>query len=111
MRKQGSLHVLTSLILWDVPDIVYWRTHLMATLQSANSGKLLRLLGTNHVPIGHDYQTLPTCSINAKPLNLWSFERHRSHAKCDRKRTAHVSTSMTEYLSHRIQGGLEAGGT
>ena len=81
MQKQGSLHVLTSLVLWAVADIVYWRTHLKTTMQSAHSGKLLLLLSTNHVQINHDFLTSPTCLINAKLLNLWSFEQHCSHAK------------------------------
>ena len=35
----------------------------------ANSGKLLLLLGANHVQIGHDSQTSGTCSVFAKLLN------------------------------------------
>ena len=49
-----------------------------------------------------------TCSVNAKLLNLWNFERHRSHATRDRKRTAHVSTSNIERVSHRIRRLLSA---
>ena len=42
-----------------------------------------------------------TCLVNSKLLDLWSFERHCSHTKRDRKRTAHVSTSTIERVSHR----------
>ena len=49
-----------------------------------------------------------TCSVNAKLLNLWNFERHRSHATRDRKRTAHVSTNNIERVSHRIRRLLSA---
>ena len=45
---------------------------------------------------------LDTYLVNAKLLNLWNFECHRSHATHDRKRTAYISTSNIECVSHHI---------
>ena len=73
----------------------------------AHFGKLLLLLGANHVQIGHDFQPGYVFG-QRKLLNLWNFERHRSHATRDRKRTAHVSTSIIERVSHRIRRLLSA---
>ena len=76
-------------------------------MQCAHFGKLLLLLGANHVQIGHDFQ--PGYMFGQrKLLNLWNFERHRSHATRDRKRTAHVSTRIIERVSHRIRRLLSA---
>ena len=49
---------------------------------------------------GHDFQTSDTCSANAKLLNLWSFEWHRSHAKRDRKRAPHMSQQASSSACH-----------
>ena len=76
-------------------------------MQCAHFGKLLLLLGANHVQIGHDFQPGYVFG-QRKLLNLWNFERHRSHATRDRKRTAHVSTSIIEHVSHRIRRLLSA---
>ncbi len=58
---------------------------------------------TSHVELGPSY-----VFGQRKLLNLWNFERHRSHATRDRKRTAHVSTSIIEHVSHRIRRLLSA---
>ena len=76
-------------------------------MQCAHFGKLLLFLGANHVQIGHDFQPGYVFG-QRKLLNLWNFERHRSHATRDRKRTAHVSTSIIERVSHRIRRLLSA---
>ena len=73
----------------------------------AHFGKLLLLLGANHVQISRDFQPGYVFG-QRKLLNLWNFERHRSHATRDRKRTAHVSISNIERVSHRIRRLLSA---
>ena len=116
-RQQGSLHVLTpkerphrgrhrpqdrEICNGSTPSRRRRRLPSMA-----HFGKLLLLLGANHVQIGHDFQ--PGYMFGQrKLLNLWNFERHRSHATRDRKRTAHVSTSIIERVSHRIRRLLSA---
>jgi hypothetical protein len=116
-RQQGSLHVLTpkerphrgrhrpqdrEICNGSTPSRRRRRLPSMA-----HFGKLLLLLGANHVQIGHDFQPGYVFG-QRKLLNLWNFERHRSHATRDRKRTAHVSTSIIERVSHRIRRLLSA---
>ena len=116
-RQQGSLHVLTpkerphrgrhrpqdrEICTGSTPSRRRRRLPSMA-----HFGKLLLLLGANHVQIGHDFQPGYVFG-QRKLLNLWNFERHRSHATRDRKRTAHVSTSIIERVSHRIRRLLSA---
>ena len=116
-RQQGSLHVLTpkerphrgrhrpqdrEICNGSTPSRRRRRLPSMA-----HFGKLLLLLGANHVQIGHDFQPGYVFG-QRKLLNLWNFERHRSHATRDRKRTAHVSTSNIERVSHRIRRLLSA---
>ena len=116
-RQQGSLHVLTpkerphrgrhrpqdrEICNGSTPSRRRQRLPSMA-----HFGKLLLLLGANHVQIGHDFQPGYVFG-QRKLLNLWNFERHRSHATRDRKRTAHVSTSIIERVSHRIRRLLSA---
>ena len=116
-RQQGSLHVLTpkerphrgrhrpqdrEICTGSTPSRRRRRLPSMA-----HFGKLLLLLGANHVQIGHDFQPGYVFG-QRKLLNLWNFERHRSHATRDRKRTAHVSTSNIERVSHRIRRLLSA---
>ena len=116
-RQQGSLHVLTpkerphrgrhrpqdreicngSTPSQEGKDSLQWRT--LANSYSFSAPTTSRSATTS---------SQDTCSVNAKLLNLWSFERHRSHAKRDRKRTAHVSTSNIERVSHRIRRLLSA---
>lgn len=116
-RQQGSLHVLTpkerphrgrhrpqdrEICNGSTPSRRRRRLPSMA-----HFGKLLLLLGANHVQIGHDFQPGYVFG-QRKLLNLWNFERHRSHATRDRKRTAHVSTSIIERVSHCIRRLLSA---
>ena len=116
-RQQGSLHVLTpkerphrgrhrpqdrEICNGSTPSRRRRRLPSMA-----HFGKLLLLLGANHVQIGHDFQPGYVFG-QRKLLNLWNFERHRSHATRDRKRTAHVSTSIIKRVSHRIRRLLSA---
>jgi len=116
-RQQGSLHVLTpkerphrgrhrpqdrEICTGSTPSRRRRRLPSMA-----HFGKLLLLLGANHVQIGHDFQPGYVFG-QRKLLNLWNFERHRSHATRDRKRTAHVSTRIIERVSHRIRRLLSA---
>jgi hypothetical protein len=116
-RQQGSLHVLTpkerphrgrhrpqdrEICNGSTPSRRRRRLPSMA-----HFGKLLLLLGANHVQIGHDFQPGYVFG-QRKLLNLWNFERHRSHATRDRKRTAHVSTRIIERVSHRIRRLLSA---
>ena len=116
-RQQGSLHVLTpkerphrgrhrpqdrEICNGSTPSRRRRRLPSMA-----HFGKLLLLLGANHVQIGHDFQPGYVFG-QRKLLNLWNFERHRSHATRDRKRTAHVSTNIIERVSHRIRRLLSA---
>ena len=44
----------------------------------------------------------------AEPVELRTTYVHRSHVKRDRKRTAHVWTSIIERVSHRIRRLLSA---
>ena len=116
-RQQGSLHVLPpkerphpgrhrpqdrEICNGSTPSRRRRRLPSMARF-----GKLLLLLGANHVQIGHDFQPGYVFG-QRKLLNLWNFERHRSHATRDRKRTAHVSTGIIERVSHRIRRLLSA---
>ena len=95
-----------------IPPIFSFALHLLSQgallpraipplMRITQSGQLLLPLGANHVQIGHDFQASDTCLVNAKLLNLWSFEQHRSH-KHDRKRTVHVPASITEQVLHCI---------
>ena len=117
-QQQGSLHVLTSLINPTNKSIL--RPYLILCTGSTPSRRRRRL-PCNARTLANSYSfsapttsrsattsSQDTCSVNAKLLNLWNFERHRSHATRDRKRTAHVSTNNIERVSHRIRRLLSA---
>ena len=100
MQQQGSLHMLISLI--NLTNKLILRPYLILCTDSTPSQRRRRL-PCNARTLANSYSfSAPTmsrsattsrqdtCSVNAKPLNLWSFEQHRSHAKHDRKHTAHV---------------------
>jgi hypothetical protein len=117
-RQQGSLHVLTSLI--NPTNKSMLRPYLILCTGSTPSRRRRRP-PCNARTLANSYSfsapttsrsattsSQDTCSVNTKLLHLWSFEQHRSPAKRDRKRTAHVSTRTIERVSHRIRRLLSA---
>lgn len=117
-RQQGSLHVLPPK---ERPHRGRHRPQDREICNGSTPSRRRRRLPCNARTLANSYSfsapttsrsattsSQDTCSVNAKLLNLWNFERHRSHATRDRKRTAHVSTNNIERVSHRIRRLLSA---
>ena len=111
-RQQGSLHVLTPK---ERPHRGRHRPQDREICTGSTPSRRRRRLPCNARTLANSYSfsapttsrsattsSQDTCSVNAKLLNLWNFECHRSHATRDRKRTARVSTNNIERVSHRI---------
>ena len=120
-RQQGSLHVLTSK---ERPhrgrhrpqDRDMYRQHSLSKkaktpMQCAHFGKLLLLLGANHVQIGHDFQPGYVFGQRkaAEPVELRTpsfscYARSKAHrTRLDKQHRARVTPHTPLALSARVQ--------